>query len=592
MKNVILYLAVLVTASACSLTTTPVADAASVECKEGEVKDEGACVCVADEGCDAVPAEGEGEGEPSEGEGEGEGEEPECRRNVDCDDPDLVCLDAECVVLPSEGEGEGEGEGEEPECFDNTNCVGDDVCLDAHCVPNPDDPGEGEGEGEGEGDPIDHSVCLTFANSHSYTQEYLLSFDDELTGIDEGSISSESATRVCFATRLAANGFLQANMRLDNGLYLANPRLVNGLLECDLTDLSQVSVDGSNVPLNRVVSLPAGRCTPLGCTSGGTRPTQGQGCDAWILLEPTDVECNDDGDCAIGEICNSGGQCVDDPDIECFDNTDCVGDDVCLDAQCVDTSGSCTDSTDCASGETCLAGDCLIVPDPPVVGSDQDGDGYVDQFDGGTDCNDADDDVHPNAEEICGNGTDEDCDGSDDCVVVPPPPGEDPVFDLEVRTMDGTPRVLCVKPEVDVPCHRGEPMFLVPSFNTVFAGIGEVLDDRLKVFSDADGWYCKDFGAFTEQGGRLTALFVSDLAMWSCSEPAAREAANGGDGSWDRADGLLGYCDQGGEFGCHRMDKTPPKYAVRVDWDPSTQVLSDESANRCSTTQSQEECPR
>ena len=63
------------------------------------------------------------------------------------------------------------------------------------------------------------------------------------------------------------------------------------------------------------------------------------------------------------------------------------------------------------------------VPDvPPPPCTDFDGDGYDDISCGGTDCDDSDSSVHPGAEEVCGDGIDQDCDGGDEIC-----PLDDPV---------------------------------------------------------------------------------------------------------------------------------------------------------------------
>lgn len=46
--------------------------------------------------------------------------------------------------------------------------------------------------------------------------------------------------------------------------------------------------------------------------------------------------------------------------------------------------------------------------------TDADGDGFVDENAGGNDCDDGDAAIHPDADEIPGDGVDSNCDGDDD----------------------------------------------------------------------------------------------------------------------------------------------------------------------------------
>jgi hypothetical protein len=121
--------------------------------------------------------------------------------------------------------------------------------------------------------------------------------------------------------------------------------------------------------------------------------------------EACDNDKDDDCDGSTDEGCTS---CVDaDGDgygegADC-DGTDCNDNDPAVNPGATEICGNGKDD-DCVGGDEECVGDCV----------DADGDGAGVGADCATvDCDDANPGVHPAADEICGNGADEDCDGAD-----------------------------------------------------------------------------------------------------------------------------------------------------------------------------------
>lgn len=102
-----------------------------------------------------------------------------------------------------------------------------------------------------------------------------------------------------------------------------------------------------------------------------------------------------------GFIYDPGGSAVD------SDGDGYTGDVDCDDAN-PDVNPGAEEICDNGLDDDCFAGDA-------VCGcADDDGDGYGDAACGGGDCDDGDPAVHPGATDICGNGVDEDCAGGDE----------------------------------------------------------------------------------------------------------------------------------------------------------------------------------
>ncbi len=118
------------------------------------------------------------------------------------------------------------------------------------------------------------------------------------------------------------------------------------------------------------------------------------------------ADCDDDVACTV-DSCSASGSCLHAPTSAlCGAETSCNPVSGCVAGAACSSPADCADSDPCTL-ETCNAstGTCEF----QVADSDQDGE--VPWVCGGTDCNDADDDVGSSRLETCGNRVDDDCDG-------------------------------------------------------------------------------------------------------------------------------------------------------------------------------------
>jgi hypothetical protein len=229
----------------------------------------------------------------------------------------------------------------------------------------------------------------------------------------------------------------------DDGLWCTGIETCDPVLDCqdppdvDCDDGVGCTVDACNEATDSCDNLPNDALCDDGLWCTGIET-----CDpALDCLNPPDVDC-DDGVGCTDDSCNEGTDSCDyvPNNANCDDGLWCTGEETCdpaLDCQ-EGTDVDCTDTSDCTDDSCDEEGDvcrnvCIAVDpqdaccsDPgcdgaPICGEpciDLDGDGFGDPGSPqctypSRDCDDSDENINPFAEEIPGNGIDEDCDGQD-----------------------------------------------------------------------------------------------------------------------------------------------------------------------------------
>jgi hypothetical protein len=201
-------------------------------------------------------------------------------------------------------------------------------------------------------------------------------------------------------------------------------------------------------------------CHPTqGCVAGTPRDCDdGVACtqDACVELaggcvnQPQDAACDDGDVCNGAETCSLIQGCQAGTPLTCDDGVFCNGAESCDPTQgclpgsppsCAHLDGPCVlgvcdpvmdacqavpvaDELPCDDGDACMAGDACNQGVCTGTLIDADGDGYGPGAACGGDCDDTDASIFPGAEEICGDGIDQDCDGQDLACTCPDADGD------------------------------------------------------------------------------------------------------------------------------------------------------------------------
>jgi cysteine-rich repeat protein len=264
-------------------------------------------------------------------------------------------------------------------CRDASHCNGEEVCdPEAGCLP-------GEVVVCDDGDICTDDWCSEASDSCQYTHD-------------------ESNDPSC-AVAVCGDGLVQGEEECDDGNALGGDccgsdcRFEGAGSPCDdgLYCGVQESCDGAGS---------CGDALPRDCDDGVacTLDSCSEYYDSCVHT-PDDAPCDDGLHCNGAETCHATSGCLEGEPVDCDDA------DICTHDRCDEAQGACEHEFDETLDPTCL-GPC----------PDGDGDGFADCQAGSCDpaglsCGDCDDGdllVHPEAEEDCGNGLDDDCDGAID----------------------------------------------------------------------------------------------------------------------------------------------------------------------------------